>query len=137
MNPKKMRKLLRNPKLFFKDMLHKRLPKKSNAAPTLLKKKGNYSYSVVAAVYGVEKYLDDFFKSLTNQSLDFKTHIQLVMIDDGSPDSSAEIIKKWQRKYPDNIIYVKKENGGQASARNLGIEYATGEWLAFIDPDFL
>lgn len=135
MNSKKMRKLLRDPKLFFKDMLHKKLPKKSSVAPTLVKKNGNYSYSVVAAVYGVEKYLDDFFKSLINQSLDFKSHIQLVMVDDGSPDASAEIIKKWQKKYPSNIVYVKKENGGQASARNLGMDYATGEWLAFVDPD--
>lgn len=135
MNPKKMRKLLRDPKLFFKDMLHKRLPKKSNTVPTLVKKKGNYSYSVVAAVYGVEKYLDDFFKSLVNQTLDFKSHIQLVMVDDGSPDNSAEIIKKWQKKYPENIVYVKKENGGQASARNLGMNYVTGDWVAFIDSD--
>lgn len=135
MNQKKIRKLLRDPKLFFKDMLHKRLPKKSSVAPTLVKKKGNYSYSVVAAVYGVEKYLDDFFKSLVNQSLDFKTHIQLVMVDDDSPDTSAEIIKKWQKKYPENIIYLKKDNGGQASARNLGLKYATGDWISFIDPD--
>ncbi|WP_332568454.1 CDP-glycerol:glycerophosphate glycerophosphotransferase [Comamonas sp.] len=135
MNPKKMRKLLRDPKLFFKDMLHKRLPKKSNTVPTLVKKKGNYSYSVVAAVYGVEKYLDDFFKSLVNQSLDFKSHIQLIMVDDGSLDGSAEIVKKWQKKYPDNIVYLKKENGGQASARNLGMNYASGEWISFIDPD--
>lgn len=135
MNQKKIRKLLRDPKLFFKDMLHKRLPKKSSVAPTLVKKKGNYSYSVVAAVYGVERYLDDFFKSLVNQSLDFKSHIQLIMVDDGSLDGSAEIIKKWQQKYPDNIIYVKKENGGQASARNLGMNYVTGDWVAFIDSD--
>lgn len=135
MNPKKMRKLLRDPKLFFKDMLHKRLPRKSNTVPALVKKKGTYSYSVVAAVYGVEKYLDDFFKSLVNQTLDFKSHIQLIMVDDGSLDGSAEIIKKWQKKYPDNIFYLKKENGGQASARNLGMEYATGDWIAFVDPD--
>jgi glycosyltransferase involved in cell wall biosynthesis len=43
------------------------------------------------------------------------------LVDDGSPDNSAEIIKKWQKKYPDNITYVKKENGGQASARNFGV----------------
>lgn len=135
MNPKKIRKLLRDPKLFFTDMLHKRLPKKSRFIPRLAKKKGRYSYSVIAAVYGVEKYLDDFFKSLVNQSLDFKTHIQLVMVDDGSLDNSALIIKKWQKKFPENIIYVKKENGGQASARNLGMDYATGDWIAFIDSD--
>jgi glycosyltransferase involved in cell wall biosynthesis len=58
---------------------------------------------------------------LVNQTLDFKKHIFLVLVDDGSPDNSAEIIKKWQKQYPDNITYVKKENGGQASARNFGV----------------
>jgi len=57
------------------------------------------------------------------------------MVDDGSLDNSAQIIKKWQKKYPENISYIKKENGGQASARNLGLKYVTTEWVTFIDPD--
>ena len=57
------------------------------------------------------------------------------MVDDGSPDTSAEIIKKWQKKFPENIIYIKKENGGQASARNLGMKYVKSDWVTFIDPD--
>ena len=100
-----------------------------------LKKKSENKYSVVSAVYGVEKYLDDFFNSIINQTLSFENHIELIMVDDGSLDHSARIIQKWQKKYPDNIRYIAKVNGGQASARNLGMEYVTSKWVTFIDPD--
>lgn len=92
-------------------------------------------YTVVSAVYGVEKYLDDYFRSLVNQTLDFKKYISLVLVDDGSLDNSANIIKKWQKIYPHNITYIKKKNGGQGSARNLGIDYVETKWVTFIDPD--
>lgn len=92
-------------------------------------------YGVISATYNVGAYLDDYFKSMVRQSLDFKTHIYLILIDDGSTDNSAEIIKKWQGKYPDNIQYIRKKNGGQASARNLGLEYLETSWVTFIDPD--
>ncbi|EOH4508441.1 glycosyltransferase family A protein, partial [Campylobacter jejuni] len=92
------------------------------------------------AVYNVEKYLDDFFKSIINQKLDFKSNIHLICVDDGSTDNSANIIKKYQKKYPKNIIYLYKENGGQASARNLGLKYLKENdlnilWVTFTDPD--
>ncbi|ORM67024.1 bifunctional glycosyltransferase/CDP-glycerol:glycerophosphate glycerophosphotransferase [Pantoea rwandensis] len=57
------------------------------------------------------------------------------MVDDGSVDNSAEIIKRWQKKFPRNIKYILKENGGQASARNVGLDYVKTEWVTFIDPD--
>jgi len=94
-----------------------------------------YKYSVVSAVYNVEKYLDIYFKSFVGQTLDFRKHVYLILVDDGSTDDSAEIIKKWQNKYPNNIQYIKKENGGQASARNMGIQHVKTPWLTFIDPD--
>ncbi len=57
------------------------------------------------------------------------------MVDDGSTDNSAYIIKKWKEKYPKNIKYFYKDNGGQSSARNLGLEHVKTEWVTFIDPD--
>lgn len=72
---------------------------------------------------------------MVHQSLDFKKHIQLILVDDGSSDHSAAIIKKWQKKYPNNIHYYYKENGGQASARNLRLQYVKADWVTFIDPD--
>ncbi|EPQ8008307.1 CDP-glycerol:glycerophosphate glycerophosphotransferase [Campylobacter jejuni] len=97
-------------------------------------------YAIVSAVYNVEKYLNDFFKSIINQRLDFKSDIYLICVDDGSTDNSAQIIKKYQKKYPKNIIYLYKENGGQASARNLGLKYLkendlSTPWVTFTDPD--
>ena len=130
---KKLRKLMRDPKLFFTDMYKKRKNQIKKYYP--IKTQGIHQYTVVSAVYNVEKYLDEFFSSLTKQSLNFKNHIQLILVDDGSTDSSAKIIKKWQKKFPHNIQYIYKENGGQASARNLGLEYVQTEWVVFTDPD--
>ncbi len=101
----------------------------------LQKNTGHYQYAVVSAVYNVEKYLDYFFRTVTRQTIGFTEHIQLVMVDDGSTDSSAQIIKKWQDKFPNNITYIYKENGGQASARNLGLESIESDYVTFIDPD--
>ncbi|EDP5481182.1 CDP-glycerol glycerophosphotransferase family protein [Campylobacter jejuni] len=104
------------------------------------KYKAYNKYVIVSAVYNVEKYLDDFFKSIINQKLDFKSNIYLICVNDGSTDNSANIIKKYQKKYPKNIIYLYKENGGQASARNLGLKYLKENdlnilWVTFTDPD--
>jgi glycosyltransferase involved in cell wall biosynthesis/CDP-glycerol glycerophosphotransferase (TagB/SpsB family) len=96
---------------------------------------GYQKYTVVSAVYNVERYLEMYFKSVANQTLKFEEHIFLVMVDDGSTDSSAKIIKRWQAKFPNNITYIKKENAGQASARNFGMEYVKTPWVTFIDPD--
>ncbi|POA97616.1 beta-1,3-glucosyltransferase [Chromobacterium sinusclupearum] len=131
---RKFKKLLRNPKLFVKDMVVKH-GRKMGVLPPDPETLGYYQYTVVSAVYNVGRYLDDFFNSLVKQKLDFKRHIHLIMVDDGSTDNSAEIIKGWQKKYPDNITYIWKENGGQASARNLGLELVKTEWVTFIDPD--
>lgn len=129
---RKLKKLIRDPKLFFSDMSKNNIKKKNALAKKL---HGNYDYTVVSAVYNVEKYLNDYFKSFENQSLNFKNNIKLILVDDGSIDSSASIIKKWTKKYPNNITYIYKENGGQASARNLGLCEVKTKWVTFIDPD--
>lgn len=130
---RKFKKLVNNPKLFFSDMAIKHSNKISYLKPKRME--GQYQYTVISAVYNVGRYLDDYFNSLVKQRLDFKKHIQLILVDDGSTDNSAKIIKSWQKKYPQNIVYLYKENGGQASARNVGISHANTEWITFIDPD--
>ena len=95
---------------------------------------GRYTYSVVSAVYNAEKYLDDFFESLTTQTINGK-RLKLVMVDDGSTDGSAKVIANWKQRFPELIDYYYKENGGQASARNLGLDHVTSDWVTFIDPD--
>lgn len=87
--------------------------------------------SVIVPVYNVEKYIEKCLDSLVNQTL---KDIEIIIVNDGSKDNSDEIIKRYQEKY-DNIIYLTKENGGLSDARNYGIPYAKGEYIAFLDSD--
>ncbi|MFO7843632.1 MAG: CDP-glycerol glycerophosphotransferase family protein [Bacteroidales bacterium] len=96
---------------------------------------GHYKYSVIVSVNNTEIYLDDFFKSLVCQTLDFENHIQLILINEGTEDRPAKIIRTWQKKYPKNILYIKKETDTQLSAKNLGLKYATGDWVTLINPN--
>ena len=93
-----------------------------------------YVFSVIMAVYNVEKYLREAVESLIHQTLGF-SRIQLILVDDGSTDSSGAICDIYSRKYPQNVVVVHKENGGVASARNAGIAYADGRYLNFMDSD--
>ncbi|MCW0226016.1 CDP-glycerol:glycerophosphate glycerophosphotransferase [Campylobacter lari] len=142
LNSKKLRKFRTNPKLFFKDAIEKKVFWLSGIYNKYLPKKykGFTQYTIISAIYNVEKYLDDYFNSIINQRLDFKKNIFMILVDDGSTDNSANIIKKYQKKYPKNIVYLYKENGGQASARNLGLKYIQENnyktpWVTFTDPD--
>ncbi len=87
--------------------------------------------SVIVPVYNVEKYIDKCLDSLVNQTL---KDIEIIIVNDGSPDNSEKIINKYLKKYK-NIKYFIKENGGLSDARNFGIKYATGEYIAFLDSD--
>ena len=88
--------------------------------------------SVIVPVYNVEKYLEKCLKSLVDQTLQ---EIEIIVVDDGSQDDSKNIIDKYIKKYPDKVKYLYKENGGLSSARNFGIPYANGEYIAFLDSD--
>ncbi len=88
--------------------------------------------SVIVPVYNVEKYIDKCLNSLVNQTL---KDIEIIVVNDGSPDNSQAIIDKYVKKYPKLVKSFIKENGGQGSARNLGLEKATGEYISFVDSD--
>ena len=90
--------------------------------------------SVIIPVYNVEQYLEETILSVVNQTIGFE-NIQMILVNDGSPDNSEEICLKYRDKYPDNILYIKKENGGVSSARNLGMEYIQGKYVNFLDSD--
>ncbi|MDY6462452.1 CDP-glycerol glycerophosphotransferase family protein [Acinetobacter faecalis] len=134
---RKLKKLKRDPNLFFKDMVAKKKIGIETKITKLnpIKSKTKNKFTIVSAVYNVSKYLDDYFESIVNQSVSFKDSIYIICVDDGSTDNSADIIKKWQKKYPKNIQYIYKENGGQSSARNLGLDYVKTDWVTFIDAD--
>ncbi len=93
------------------------------------------NFSVVMACYNCENYLDESINSLLNQTLPFKENIQLILVNDGSTDNTEEICLKYQKKYPDNIIYLKQDNQGQGAARNLGLKHTQGKYINFLDSD--
>lgn len=88
--------------------------------------------SVIVPVWNVEKFISKCLDSLVNQTL---KEIEVIVVNDGSPDNSQKIINEYIKKYPNKLKSFVKENGGQGSARNLGIEKAKGEYLSFIDSD--
>ena len=88
--------------------------------------------SIIVPVYNVEIYIDKCLKILTEQTL---RDIEIIIVNDGSLDKSEEIIEKYVKENPTKIKYYEKENGGLSSARNYGLEYATGEYIAFLDSD--
>lgn len=91
-------------------------------------------FAIVSAVYEAERYLLDFITSIERQTINL-SGLEVIMVDDGSTDGSLEILRAWEERRPDLVRVLSKENGGQASARNLGLESATAEWVTFIDPD--
>ncbi len=87
--------------------------------------------SIIVPVYNIEEYLPRCIESILNQTY---TNLQLVLVDDGSKDKSGALCDEYAKK-DDRIVVVHKENGGSSSARNKGIEVATGEYLGFVDSD--
>lgn len=87
--------------------------------------------SIIIPCYGVETYLDRCMKSIVNQTI---KDIEIILVDDGSPDRVPEICDRWATKDP-RIKVIHKKNGGLGFARNSGLEVATGEYVAFVDSD--
>lgn len=88
--------------------------------------------SVIVPVYNVEKYLDRCLESLVNQTL---SDIEIIVINDGSKDSSLDIINKYLKNYKDKMKLIDQKNCGISVARNNGIKIAQGKYLGFVDSD--
>lgn len=93
--------------------------------------KNNPLVSIMIPVYNVEKTLDACLQSIMNQDY---PKIEVVIVDDGSTDSSADVIKKWQKKMPYLKAYRIK-NEGVSNARNQCVNHSSADYLTFIDPD--
>lgn len=87
--------------------------------------------SVIVPVYNVEEYLKDCLESVVSQNFADK---EVLLIDDGSTDSSLAICEDYATRYP-YIRVIHKENGGLSSARNRGLDEASGDWVIFLDSD--
>ena len=87
--------------------------------------------SVIVPVYNVEEYLPKCLDTLVNQTL---KEIEIIVVNDGSPDNSQQIIEKYAKKFKTIKAYTK-ENGGLSDARNYGLTKASGKYISFIDSD--
>jgi len=87
--------------------------------------------SVILPIYNVEKYICECIDSIVNQTY---KNLEIILVDDGSPDSCPQICDEYAKK-DNRIKVIHRENGGVSSARNRGIKEATGEYIAFVDPD--
>ena len=87
--------------------------------------------SIIVPVYNVEKYLKKCVDSLICQSY---PNLEIILVDDGSPDSCPDICDSFEKEYS-NIRVIHKKNGGLSSARNAGIDIAKGEYIGFVDSD--
>ncbi len=92
----------------------------------------SYKVSIILPVYNVEHYLPQCLDSLVNQTLE---EIEIIAVNDGSPDHSLEILEKYSRQYPDKLKVFTTENRGVSHARNYGYEKASGEYIWFVDSD--
>jgi len=93
----------------------------------------NKKISIIVPVYNVEKYLERCLLSIVIQNVSADDY-ELIVVNDGSTDSSRNILAEFKQDYP-FIRIVDKENGGLSSARNEGLKYATGDFIFFIDSD--
>lgn len=87
--------------------------------------------SIIVPVYNVERYLSECLDSILAQTL---TNFEVIAVDDGSPDNCGKILDEYSQK-DKRIRVIHKENGGVSSARNAGLDIATGEYVGFVDPD--
>jgi len=88
--------------------------------------------SVIVPVYNTEKYLKTCLDSIVNQTYQ---DLEIIIVNDGSTDNSQKIVDKYIKEYPSKVKCIIKENGGLSSARNCGLEKATGKYISFVDSD--
>ena len=91
--------------------------------------------SVIIPCYNVEKFIERCIDCLIAQTIGLE-NIELIFVDDASTDNTLNKLKEYERKFPNNILVVHcDENGRQGRARNIGMNYATGEYIGFVDAD--
>lgn len=90
--------------------------------------------SVIIPLYNSAKWLPKCLDSILNQNVS-EEDLEIICVNDGSPDDSEKIAKRYQTMHPDSIVVLSQENQGPSGARNNGLRNATGKYLCFVDPD--
>jgi glycosyltransferase involved in cell wall biosynthesis len=91
----------------------------------------DYNLTVIVPVYNGEKYLESCLESIAVQTLE---NMEVIVIDDGSTDDSADIARSFEEKY-NHFAVVRQQNSGRSAARNTGLNRAKGKFIAFLDAD--
>ena len=91
--------------------------------------------TVVVPVYKVEPYIDKCLSSLILEDPALMDALEVIIVNDGTPDNSAEMSREYVKRYPGTFRQIDKENGGHGSAWNVGLKEATGKYLRFLDSD--
>ncbi len=90
--------------------------------------------SIILPIYNVEPYVEEALDSIVQQQVWHDGGCELIVVNDGSTDGSADIVQRFKEQYP-QIIYIEQENGGLGAARNRGLEEAQGQYILFVDSD--
>ncbi len=91
--------------------------------------------SVIIPCYNVARWVDRCLTSIVRQTVGMD-ELEIICIDDDSTDDTWDHLQKWEKRYPEDVLLIRQEvNRRQGAARNIGLQYASGEWIAFVDAD--
>ena len=91
--------------------------------------------SIIIPCYNVEKYIDRCLESVVNQTIGID-NLEIIVVNDASTDNTLECLKSWESRYPKHIMVITyDENIRQGGARNIGLQYATADYIGFVDSD--
>ena len=93
----------------------------------------DFKFSIIISAYNSEKWIKKSIESILTQTLNFKENIEIILINNGSKDNTHEICEEYALKYPENIKYICKKHEGNGINRNLGLAYAKGDYISFLN----
>lgn len=95
----------------------------------------DYKISIIIPCYNVQNLIDRCLESVTQQTIGLE-HLEIILINDASTDNTLDKLMEWEQRFLDNIMVITyDENHRQGGARNIGLSYATGEYIEFVDTD--
>ena len=95
----------------------------------------NFKFSIIISAYNSELEISKCITSIIKQTLNFRDNVEIILINEGSKDNTDSICRDFALKFPENINYISKKYEGKGDSRNLGIKYAKGEYIHFLEGD--